>query len=660
MRNVPRGAESKRAETMAFAGMALHLIIGVVLFALCFQSDALIYPYLTMQTIVGVAFFFASFLHLRLRRLAVNEELELEETERKRKAKGMGTLFAEDEMGAAARNLLHMGRYISPALSIIYSLFLLAPALFLIYMVSQSGVGFGEYLFADMPLKLPLYLGFLPLIFAFLLFVLGVYSSGLCRITEWRPLRAGAGYALSSALFLALAGGSILLGAKISFYPERVLLVILVIVTTLQAFEVFANVILDHYRPRLPDIEQRPAYDSRLTGLLAEPQGFFKTFAHTLDYQFGFKVSDTWFFHFIEKAFAPLVFITLLSLYLLSCFVVVAPGQSAIIERFGAPRGTNPTQATTDWDMFALKNPPLSEGVHIKYPWPFEKAKSFNQARLNKITLGLDQNKAKENQKSVMEKDFKAWDAEDVKGEVHYLMPNPGKDNSGKLDILFLAGLFSFEYTIGDNGNLYRYAYNYSNSEEMFKAIAESVLLEFLAGADFWTLLARQTDTMRGDLFDRIEKSIKEKKLGIKLTSITISNLHPPTGEVGKAFLNVISSRQQKQLEINIGKITAQQIIGLAPSEADKVLKEAQAYKTRRATVAEAEAAWFNDQMKAYSAAPAVYPILRQMQMLENGLENASKVLLPENATMIMDDSKATDPESIYNTLAREINKLER
>ena len=61
---------------------------------------------------------------------------------------------------------------------------------------------------------------------------------------------------------------------------------------------------------RAPAGNLSPAYErqaryacfthSRLVSLLAQPESFFTTAAHALDYQFGFKVSETWFFHFFN------------------------------------------------------------------------------------------------------------------------------------------------------------------------------------------------------------------------------------------------------------------------------------------------------------------------------------------------------------------------
>ena len=65
------------------------------------------------------------------------------------------------------------------------------------------------------------------------------------------------------------------------------------------------------YRPRMKGQVAHLLYDSRLVGLLGQPGGIFSTVAQAIDYQFGFKVSDTWFYRFLEKA---MVWIVLLQL----------------------------------------------------------------------------------------------------------------------------------------------------------------------------------------------------------------------------------------------------------------------------------------------------------------------------------------------------------
>ena len=74
----------------------------------------------------------------------------------------------------------------------------------------------------------------------------------------------------------------------------------------------------------------RPLYDSRVVGLLAQPESLFTTAAQTLDYQFGFKVSETWFFQLLQKNLPLLLLAQLAALLLSTCVVFVDAGEQAV------------------------------------------------------------------------------------------------------------------------------------------------------------------------------------------------------------------------------------------------------------------------------------------------------------------------------------------
>src|SRR5439155_10830028 len=102
---------------------------------------------------------------------------------------------------------------------------------------------------------------------------------------------------------------------------------------------------------------ERPLYESRLVGLLGQPEGLITTAAQALDYQFGFKVSDTWFYRFFEKALAWLLLLQLGVLLLSSCVVFVESGEQVLLERFGRPVAGRAV---------------LGPGAHLKLPWPVD------------------------------------------------------------------------------------------------------------------------------------------------------------------------------------------------------------------------------------------------------------------------------------------------
>lgn len=645
---------STRAEIIALCGAWLQLLIGGGLAVLAWQSsETVAFGVLAIYVAIGAGFFLTAWAHLRCQRLTISEKNDREILEQTRAAQGLSSLFSVDEISPAQRNLQQMNNYFAPALSFLLAIFLLAPSIYL----WRQFANFADEIFVNLPISITPVFGVLPLLSAFLLFVLGKYSAGLCRVDVWRNLRAGAGYALSSAILTGVFGAAILLGFKLSFYPVRVIMLLTILWSLLQAVEIFLNVILDHYRPQIATAKIRPAYDSRMSGLLAEPASVLATFAQALDYQFGFKVSQTWFFRFVEKSIMPLMLIMALSFYALSCIVVIAPGQAVIIERFGAPRGWQHYHAQNnhefDWDEFARLYPPLKNGIYFKYPYPFEIAHYVAQEKPTPLTFGFDKLKSPTATTA-------NWDVIHQTDEHQYLMPlstrNP-RDNN--LDLMLIAGEFIVEYRLDSDAEVYRFLYHYQHSEPMLKALVERELTCYLAGEDFWRVLTAVGENQtQKKIAAHLSAIIKREKLGVAISGLTIANLHPPAGETGKAFLTVTASWQQQKTEITRGEISARQILGLAPAQALTITNDAKAYSNERLRLSAANRDWFKYQLQAEKIAPSIFRTQKQMQVLETALPKTQKILLPENTTLIMDDSKTADPDSVNNIMARELNKL--
>src|SRR5205823_4015901 len=128
------------------------------------------------------------------------------------------------------------------------------------------------------------------------LFLLGRFSVTIARLGNDRLLRPGASFLLAGAyicFFTALG----IAGVKAELLTADLWIArIFCILLGVMAAEELLTLLLEIYRPRVKGQLARPLYDSRVIGLLAQPESLFTTAAQTLDYQFGFKVSETWFF----------------------------------------------------------------------------------------------------------------------------------------------------------------------------------------------------------------------------------------------------------------------------------------------------------------------------------------------------------------------------
>ena len=155
-------------------------------------------------------------------------------------------------------------------------------------------------------------------VMAFLGFLVARYVAGMTRVPAWQALRGGAGYLIGNVVVIMLCGLAVLglpfgytwgLAALALFVP---LLMVVLGAETLLAF------VFGIYRPRKADEVVRPAFDSRLLGWLTSPESMGKIVSETLNYQFGFEITRSWFYVLLGRALAPLIAAGLLILLGLS------------------------------------------------------------------------------------------------------------------------------------------------------------------------------------------------------------------------------------------------------------------------------------------------------------------------------------------------------
>ena len=134
----------------------------------------------------------------------------------------------------------------------------------------------------------------------------GAFFTGQARNEMFRYLRpVGAYLVMGFAVMLISALNSVFINLHILEWFESVMRNVIWGCFALLGFELIVNFIIEFYRPRSIE-ESRPIFESKLLSIFTEPGGVMRNIADTLDYQFGFKVSGTWIYSFIEKALFPI------------------------------------------------------------------------------------------------------------------------------------------------------------------------------------------------------------------------------------------------------------------------------------------------------------------------------------------------------------------
>ena len=297
-------------------------------------------------------------------RLEENERLEKLEFDELARAKGGSALFEakESEVFPARRSREQFEKFFVPGFAVLLFLLEAGGAWLLWRWVAKATGGVpSDRAMASLSLFA---------IFALLLFLVGRFSVTIARLEGQRLLRPSASFLLAGAYVCAFTALGIA-GAKTElpradFWVARGLCVLL----GLMAAEILVTLLLEIYRPRVRGKVARPLYDSRVVGLLAQPESLFTTAAQTLDYQFGFKVSETWFFQLLKKNLPVLLLAQLAVLVLSTCVVFVDAGEQAVLEHFGRPVAT------------------LDAGAHFKLPWPVEKIYRYRTEQIQTFVVG--------------------------------------------------------------------------------------------------------------------------------------------------------------------------------------------------------------------------------------------------------------------------------
>ena len=655
---------SKRAEYVALTAAVLSIVFFVASLFIAGLSRALAVSFLGWQILGGGIIWLVLTVVFHQRSLAEREKRDMSLAEKDRVS---DTIFQSSSnrqamFTTAQRQLEVMEKYFMPAFSVLISAYhIVVGWLCLAKYVSPARI-------SDDLNNALLYSIFIALI-AFISFLFSRYATGLSGDEHFKPLRAGGSILLATSMlslfvWISLAFGhfKFTIGLTILGYAIPILMIILGIETAL-------NLVMDVYRPRIKGQYARAAFDSRLLGTINEPGGVLHTFSSAIDYQFGFKVSQTWFFQLLGKAIVPLVLIGLLALYLLSCLVIVAPGEHAVIEHFGS------------------FNRIAEPGLNCKLPWPFEKSYKHPTSLVQQIDIGFVESADEDEGKT------KAF----VWGEKHYdeeyeLLIAASSDTAyeegegGTVPVSLVIAAIPVQYIVND---LKAFLYNNYDAKAMLEAICYRQITQYAASSTIETggvsesILGVGRKRASEELKASIQKEADEFGLGMEIVFLGLQGVHPPV-EVAKEYQDVTGAVQEKQAIIMAAEAVRNRILSTlagsieesnrlydmvagrdrevgdelnealteASGDIAKLLSDASSYAFGKAALAKAAGNRFKSQVKAFEASPEIYTQVLRLEMLEESLKDIRKyVVLTEadSAEVYIIDLQEKAAPSLYD-----------
>ena len=544
-------------------------------------------------------------------RLESRERLEKMEFDELSKAKDSSALFSHDgESFEAKRSREQFDRFFVPGFTIV--LFILeCLAVWLLYGLAND----------PKPLNLEVtmvstafYAGFF-LVF----FLLGQYSASLARFENHRLIRPGGSFMLLSS-FVCLIAAVVEAMAYFGFLKADVVVArALSVVLGLVAVETLIALMFEIYRPRMKGQVAHLLYDSRLVGLLGQPGGIFSTVAQAIDYQFGFKVSDTWFYRFLEKAFVWIVLLQLGALSISSTLVIVGPQEQALIERFGRPGGEV-----------------LHSGIHFKLPWPVEKIYRHQPGQIQKINVGFVPFEHDSDEPSL-------WTTAHYEEEYNFLVasreqvdpgaitdPNVADKVNKAIPVNLITASIPVHFLIED---LRKWEYGHADGASLLQSLATREVVRYCVNVDFMDLMTAGRDRAATELQKRIQKRADDAEMGIRVVFVGLQDIHPPIGNekdggVASSYEEVNIAIQQREGEILMAEAYAADVLPKAQAEATRLTSEAEAYRLSRTVEASSIAARFTNQIRGFTASPRVFSKRAHLRALADSTWKARKYIL--------------------------------
>jgi len=586
---------------IGLVNLVVLLLVCISAAFLAFYAKALSGQVAIIYLGLGVLVIALSYFQMRLEE---SERLEKMEFDELNKSKGSSSLFnvTDAELFPAQRSREQFESFFVPGFTVLL-LLLQGGAIYWLWTWLRTAT--------PAPMVQPAVAMSLYGLFALVLFLLGKYSSSLVRHSDARLLRPGASYLLLGAYICFVVTAS-LAAVQLGFgnfdlYAARVLGCVL----ALAALETLVNLILEIYRPRVKGKVSRPLYESRLVGLLAQPEGLITTAAQALDYQFGFKVSETWFYRFLEKALAWLILLQFGILWLSTTVVFISTGEQGLIERFGRRL-----------DNQAVLEP----GLHFKLPWPIDHVHRHRTHEVQTLNIGFVPDPEKEKETTVV------WTIPHYKEEFNLLVASRGSispsttnapaESGAPVDLLTVS--IPMQYQIND---LPAWAYYHTDAGQMLEKAATREVVRYLVGVDLFDIMSSGREKASRELQKRIQDRANELKLGVNIIFVGLQDIHPPV-KVAKKFEEVNGARQEAEASVRAAEGYAAKTTNLAQAEGLRRIRAAEAYAYRKVAEAHARAAQFTNQLAAYRASPDVFMERAYLQALERSATNSRKYIL--------------------------------
>jgi len=209
-------------------------------------------------------------------------------------------------------------------------------------------------------------------------------------------------------------------------------------------------------------------------------------------------------------------------------------------------------------------------------------------------------------------------------------------------DYNFIDVDFYVEYKVSDP---VKALYASEDPVAILKNMAQSCIRTVIGSYDVDSVLTTGKNEIQASIKEMIMAELEENDIGVALVNITIQDSEPPTAEIMEAFKKVETAKQGKETAINNANKYRNEKIPTAQAEADRIIKDAEAFKAERINEATGQVARFNSMYAEYIKNPvvtkqrmfyeAMEEVLPDLKLIIDSGEGVDKILPLESFSSI-------------------------
>ena len=282
----------------------------------------------------------------------------------------------------------------------------------------------------------------------------------------------------------------------------------------------------------------------------------------------------------------------LLLAYFSTSLCKVGTDEQLIIERLGSP--VDP-QA------------PLGPGLHLKLPWPFDRAVKVNTKKVRALNLG-----------NMTGTDLPLIWTVPHGNEMHFI----SGDNN------FFNPYIVVHYRVKD---MYAYHYGHARPDKLLEYASYKILSKTFAVESFYDVSIFARRTWQNSCRHSVQEEMNALGTGIEVLGFLAKDMHPPLS-VASSFEGVIAAYQEKERLINEGNAYKNVQIPAARTMAFHEEKDASAYVLDKVKRATGDAERYLSKLEQYNRAKGTFRRIFYFETMKETLRRNVKILIDPKA----------------------------